>query len=198
VILIPMVLTLVAVSVIAGQTVSRTGRYKALAIFGMAAVTTGLLWLSTVGTHTTGSQLTARMILVGIGLGFGMPIFNLIVQNAFPHSRLGIATASVQLFRSVGATIGVAVMGSVLNNRLAHSLGSGHFSASQLSNVNPASIPAPVKNALSHAISDVFLIGGLVVSIAFFASWFLKEVPLRTSHEYPTAAEDGAPGASHT
>ena len=197
VILTPMVLSLVAVSVIAGQTVSRTGRYKSLAIFGMAAVTAGLLWLSTVGVNTTGSQLTVRMILVGVGLGFGMPIFNLIVQNAFPHSRLGVATASVQLFRSIGATIGVAVMGSILNNRLAHNLGgAAHFSANQLSNVSSKNIPAPVRSALAHSISDVFLIGGLVVSIAFFASWFLKEVPLRTSHEYPTASEGGAPGNS--
>ena len=198
VILTPMVLSLVAVSVIAGQTVSRTGRYKALAIFGMASVTIGLLWLSTVGVHTTGSQLTERMILVGVGLGFGMPIFNLIVQNAFPHSRLGVATASVQLFRSIGATIGVAVMGSILNNRLAHQL-AGHaagFSSSQLQNVSSKAIPAPVKSALAVGISDVFLIGGLVVSIAFFASWFIKEIPLRTAKDYPTASEGGAPGSA--
>jgi EmrB/QacA subfamily drug resistance transporter len=200
VILTPMVLSLVAVSVIAGQTVSRTGRYKALAVFGMAAVTGGLLWLSTVNVNTTGLQLTERMIVVGVGLGFGMPIFNLIVQNAFPHSRLGVATASVQLFRSIGATIGVAVMGSILNNRLAHQL-AGHaakFSANQLSSLNGKNIPVPVKDALSHSISDVFLIGGLVVSIAFFASWFLKEVPLRTAHDYPTASEGGAPGAAQS
>ena len=200
VIMTPMVLSLVLVSIIAGQMVSRTGRYKALAIFGMVAVTLGMLWLSTMGIHTTNGQFTARMILLGVGLGCGMPIFNLIVQNAVPHSLLGIATASVQLFRSVGATIGVAVMGSILNNRLAHNLGDagGHFTTSQLQNVSAKSIPEPVKNALSHSISEVFLIGGLVVSAAFFASWFLKEVPLRTHHDYPTAAEGGAPGMTHT
>jgi EmrB/QacA subfamily drug resistance transporter len=195
VIMTPMVLSLVFVSIIAGQAVSRTGRYKGLAIFGMAAVTLGMLWLATMGVHTTSGQFTVRMILLGVGLGFGMPIFNLIVQNAVPHSLLGIATASVQLFRSIGATIGVAVMGSILNNRLAHNLGGGsHFSANQLQNVSAHSIPEPVKNALSHSISDVFLIGGIVVSLAFFASWFLKEIPLRTHQDYPTAAEGGAPG----
>jgi MFS family permease len=195
VIMTPMVLSLVFVSIIAGQAVSRTGRYKGLAIFGMAAVTLGMLWLATMGVHTTSGQFTVRMILLGVGLGFGMPIFNLIVQNAVPHSLLGIATASVQLFRSIGATIGVAVMGSILNNRLAHNLGGGsHFSANQLQNVSAHSIPEPVKNALSHSISNVFLIGGIVVSLAFFASWFLKEIPLRTHQDYPTAAEGGAPG----
>lgn len=198
VIMTPMVLSLVFVSIIAGQAVSRTGRYKGLAVFGMAAVTLGMLWLSTMGLHTTNGQFTVRMILLGIGLGFGMPIFNLIVQNAVPHSLLGIATASVQLFRSIGATIGVAVMGSILNNRLAHSLGgASHFSTDQLQNVSSHSLPEPVKHALSHSISDVFLIGGIVVSLAFFASWFLKEVPLRTHQDYPTAAEGGAPGMAH-
>jgi len=191
VILMPMVLSLVAVSIIAGQVVSRTGRYKALAIAGMAATTGGLLWLSTIGVGTTGGQLTERMILVGLGLGCGMPIFNLIVQNAFPHSRLGIATASVQLFRSIGATIGVAVMGSVLNNRLAHHLAGAASapSANQLSSLDPRSIPPVVKSALANSISEVFLIGGLVVSLAFLASWFLKEVPLRTSHDHEPFVE---------
>jgi EmrB/QacA subfamily drug resistance transporter len=201
IIMTPMVLTLVVVSVIAGQTVSRTGKYKALAVTGMAAVTLGMFWLSTMGLHTTNSQFTVRMMLLGAGLGFSMPIFNLIVQNAFPHARLGIATASVQLFRSVGATIGVAVLGSVLNNRLNSHLAGLHgsvVSANQLSSASARTISPAVKSALSTSISDVFLIGGFVVSIAFFASWFLKEIPLKTAHDYPTASEGGAPGISHS
>jgi EmrB/QacA subfamily drug resistance transporter len=197
VILTPMVLTLVIVSIVAGQLVSRTGRYKTPAIFGMALVTIGLLWLGSVNTTTTGAQLTERMMLVGAGLGFGMPIFNLIVQNAFPHSLLGIATASTQLFRSIGATIGVAIMGSLLNNHLTHQLaGSGlHVSASQLQTLNSSNTPPALRSALSSSISHVFLVGGLIVSLAFFASFFLKEIPLKTSHDYPTASEGGAPGA---
>lgn len=196
IILTPMVLSLVIVSIGAGQLVSRTGRYKIPAVFGMALVTIGLLWLGGVNPTTTGGQLTERMILVGAGLGFGMPIFNLIVQNAFPHSLLGIATASTQLFRSIGATIGVAIMGSLLNNRLAHQLAGGaHVSVSQLQSLNASSIPPAVRTALSNSIAHVFLVGGLVVSLAFFATLFLKEIPLKTSHDYPTASEGGAPGA---
>lgn len=189
-IMTPMVLSLVVSSIFIGQFVSRTGRYKIPAIFGMAAVTGGMLWLSTMGIHTTNGQFTLHMILLGIGLGFGMPIFNLIVQNAFPHSRLGIATSSVQLFRSVGATVGVAVMGSILNNRLSHHLaGSATVTASQLQNADPRSISYGLKSALASSISEVFLIGGLVVSLAFFASWFLREIPLRTSHDHEPTLE---------
>jgi EmrB/QacA subfamily drug resistance transporter len=201
VLLTPMVLSLVFVSIIAGQIVSRTGRYKAMAVLGTGAITGGLLWLSNIGVNTTSAQLTLRMIVVGVGLGLAMPIFNLIVQNAFPHSRLGIATASTQLFRSIGATVGVAVLGSILNNRLAQHLANLHsaavVSASQLSSVDPRSIPTPVKSALASSISEVFLLGGLVVSLAFIASWFLREIPLKTAQDYPTASEGGAPGAAH-
>lgn len=200
IILTPLVLSLVIVSVIAGQLMSRTGRYKVMAVFGTGMITAGLLWLGTIGTATTGAQLTVHMIVLGIGLGLGMPIFNLVVQNAFPHSRLGVATSSVQLFRSVGATIGVAVTGSILNNRLSYYLASVHsyqggaVSANQLSSLNPASIPPIVRSALAHSISEVFLIAGIIVSGAFIASWFLKEIPLKSANEYPTASEGGAPG----
>ena len=192
VILTPMVLSLVIVSVMAGQFVSRTGRYKVLAVIGTLAITGGLLWLSTMGIHTTNKELTERMIVVGVGLGLGMPIFQLIVQNAFEHRLLGVATASVQLFRSIGATIGVAVMGSILNNQLrrhlAHLAANGAATAgNQLSSLNPRSVPLPIKSALSSSISEVFLISGIIVSVAFFASLFLQEIPLRTSHEHQPA-----------
>jgi len=62
------------------------------------------------------------MIITGIGLGLTMPIFNVAVQNAFDHSKLGVVSASTQLFRSIGGTVGVAVLGGLLNSRLANRL----------------------------------------------------------------------------
>lgn len=186
IILTPMVLTLTVVSLSAGQFISRTGRYKALAVTGTALVSAGILWLSTMSPSTTSGQLIEHMIVIGAGLGISMPIFNLVVQNAFEHARLGVVTASVQLSRSIGATVGVAVMGTLLNNRLSHNLGHlGHsISANQLSSLSAKSITAPIKNALSTSITEVFLVSGALVSIAFVTSWFLKEVPLRTSQEH--------------
>jgi hypothetical protein len=67
--------------------------------------------------------LILRMVATGLGIGATLPVFTLAVQNAFEHSELGIATASTQLFRSVGATVGTAVLGSVLNARLSRELG---------------------------------------------------------------------------
>jgi MFS family permease len=83
VILTPMVFTLMIVSLTAGQFISRRGRYKALAVAGTAIVSIGILWLSTMSTATTSGQLVLHMIVLGAGLGISMPIFNLVVQNAF-------------------------------------------------------------------------------------------------------------------
>jgi MFS family permease len=243
IILTPMILTLVVVSIINGQIMSRTGKYKAVAVFGMAAITIAFLWLSMVSIHTTNEQLVVRMIIAGLGLGIGMPVFNLVVQNAFDHSKLGVATSSVQLARSIGSTVGVAIMGSIMNNSLAHHLSEvandpntqkiaaatgnqtnlSSLDANQLQTVvSPqaqhaftskiAELPASnqpdalasyahflngVKSALASSISEVFLISGLIVSIAFFAALFLKEIPLRTAQDqktHPLVSEGGAPG----
>ena len=200
--LIPMVFTLTAVSLTAGQYISRRGRYKFLAVIGTALVTAGIISLSSMNPSTTSGQLIGRMILIGAGLGISFPIFNLVVQNAFEHAKLGVVTGSVVLSRSIGSTVGVALMGTLLNNKLEHHLaGSGqHITANQLSSLNPQSVTPLVRSALSHSITDVFLISGVMVAGAFLTSLFLKEIPLRTAHEHePTLrrrVEAGTPGAA--
>lgn len=122
-ILTPLTLAFVAGSVTAGQVSSRTGRYKALAVVGLAIAAVSLFLMSRMTASTSQASLIARMVATGIGIGASLPIFTLAVQNAFDHSKLGIATASSQLFRTIGATVGTAVLGSVLNARLARELG---------------------------------------------------------------------------
>jgi len=122
-ILTPLTLAFVAASVISGQLTARTGRYKAIAVAGLAVATAALFVMSRMTAATTSTSLVLRMIATGLGIGATLPVFTLAVQNAFDHSKLGIATASAQLFRSIGATVGTAVLGSVLNARLARELG---------------------------------------------------------------------------
>jgi uncharacterized membrane protein len=74
------------------------------------------------GIATTNAIVVRNMIAVGLGLGVTMPVFVIVVQNALPYDQLGVVTSSIQFFRSIGGTIGVAVMGSFLNNRLAAEL----------------------------------------------------------------------------
>lgn len=117
-VLTPLMLSLIAASTISGRIISKTGRYKFLAIAGIAIILVGLFYFSTINIHTRNGDLIVRMIILGIGLGTTMPIFTLAVQSAFPRERLGEVTAGTQLFRNIGGTVGSAVLGGIMNMRL--------------------------------------------------------------------------------
>jgi EmrB/QacA subfamily drug resistance transporter len=117
-VLTPMMLSLVVASSVSGQIISRTGKYKMLAVAGTAIVVASLFYFSTIDAQTSNAQLIIRMILLGLGLGSTMPIFTLAVQSAFGKERLGEVTAGTQLFRNIGGTVGTAVLGGIMNSRL--------------------------------------------------------------------------------
>ncbi|KSV18909.1 multidrug MFS transporter [Dehalococcoides mccartyi] len=121
-ILAPMMLSVVIASAISGQIISRTGNYKILAVGGVALATAAMFVFSFVNINTTNTQLVMCMILLGLGLGVTMPIFTIAVQNAFSHKQLGEVTAGTQLFRSIGGTVGGALLGGVMNAKLASQL----------------------------------------------------------------------------
>ncbi len=122
IILLPLVFSLALTSIVSGQIISRTGRYKILAIFGAFLTTGALFWLSSLNVNSTHLQTILRMIPLGIGIGITMPLFNLVVQNAFPQKMLGVASSSAQLFRGIGSVVGVAVMGTYLNHSISTKL----------------------------------------------------------------------------
>src|SRR5690606_14844565 len=109
-------------SVTAGQLMSRTGRYKRYPIMGSAVLLIALWLLSTIKVDTPYWQVAIYAYLFGAGLGFTMQTVVTAIQNAVDRSDMGTATSSATFFRSMGAAIGVAIMGAVLNNRLTHYL----------------------------------------------------------------------------
>jgi len=113
----PMMLTLIFASVISGQLLSRTGKYRVLGVVGMTLFAAGMFLLSTMDLHTARWQTIAYMMVLGLGLGVAMPLYNLIVQNAFPPNRVGVVTSSITFFRSIGGAAGVAILGAIVNNR---------------------------------------------------------------------------------
>lgn len=113
-----MTLGLVFASALGGQIISKTGKYKLQAIIGLCISAAGLYLLSTMTVDTSQYLLVFYLTLVGFGIGIGMTVFTLTVQNAVEQKLLGVATASSQLFRSVGGTVGVAIMGTLLNSRM--------------------------------------------------------------------------------
>lgn len=121
-IMTPLVLAMVTTSIASGQIVARTGKYKLLAIGGIIFITCGMFLFSRMGISTTHSILVFNMIVTGVGLGVLMPIFNIIVQSAFEHEKMGVLTASTQLFRSIGGSAGAALFGGILNNGLVEHL----------------------------------------------------------------------------
>ena len=119
VVLTPMMLSMVVASIIGGQLVSRTGRYRWAVISGLLSMQIGMFLLSRMGIDTPDSTVVRNMIVTGTGLGLVMPTITLAVQNAFPARQLGVTTSSLQFFRQIGGTIGIALMGTFLTSRMA-------------------------------------------------------------------------------
>jgi drug resistance transporter, EmrB/QacA subfamily len=145
-ILAPMMLSMVVSSAISGQIISRTGNYKKLAVGGVALATVAMFVFSFVGINTTNTQLVMCMILLGLGLGVTMPIFTIAVQNAFSHKQLGEVTAGTQLFRSIGGTVGGALLGGVMNAKLASQLTdiANEPFVELMGQLNPTGIPTAI------------------------------------------------------
>jgi EmrB/QacA subfamily drug resistance transporter len=116
VVLTPMMIGFMFSSILGGQILSRTGRYKLLAIFGFIVAAIGMFLLSRMVATTSEGEVVRNMIVTGLGLGVMMSLFTIVVQNAFPFRLLGEVTASLTFFRSIGSTLGVAVMGTIMTN----------------------------------------------------------------------------------
>jgi EmrB/QacA subfamily drug resistance transporter len=114
----PMMLGVVAGAALSGQILSRTGgHYRVQGIVGLGIMMIGIGVLTQVSEHPTYSFALTGAILMGFGLGTTFPLFTIAVQNAAPFQYMGAATASTQFFRSVGGSIGLALMGSYMVNR---------------------------------------------------------------------------------
>ena len=133
------------------------------------------------------------MALLGAGVGFTMQIMVLAVQNEAPAEDLGVATSTVTFFRSVGGSLGVALFGALFSGRLTDLLGSGaveSMTPSQISQLAPGE-RAQMAGAYADAITGVFLVAVPVLLLGFALTWFLREVPLRTSTS--RAGDDAGP-----
>ncbi len=169
VMLTPMMLALVFSSMVGGQIISRTGKYKGVAVVALAILTFGMFLMSRMKEAATYGLVVRNMIVVGLGLGVTMPLFMITVQNSVPYSKLGIVTAAVQFFRSIGGTIGVAVFGTFLTSSMQRELATAipaqlkaMVPADQLKGIldpqaliNPAAL-AQARAHLSPALAPLF------------------------------------------
>ncbi len=201
--MLPMVLGLLLTSTASGQIVSRTGRWKVFPILGTAITAIGLLFLHRLDETSSTWEMSAYFFVFGAGLGLVMQVLVLVVQNAVDYADLGVATSGATFFRSIGASFGVAIFGTIFTNRLTGKLSDALAGQPLPTGIGPSTISAdphaiaqlppaarpPVLHAYSSSITDVFLYAAPVVLLAFVTAWFLKEDKLRGAVTAPDTSQ---------
>jgi EmrB/QacA subfamily drug resistance transporter len=201
--MLPMVLGILLASTASGQIVSRTGRWKVFPIAGTAVTTFGLLLLHQLDETSSTAQMSGFFFVFGLGLGLVMQVLVLIVQNAVSYEDLGVATSGATFFRSIGASFGVAVFGTIFAGRLDDELADAFRGAPLPPGVSVDSLEADPRGiaalppalrpealqAYATSITDVFLYAAPVALLGFVLAWFLKEDRLRGSVTAPDITE---------
>ncbi|MEU9349628.1 MFS transporter [Streptomyces griseoloalbus] len=201
--MLPMVAGMLLSSTGSGQIVSRTGRWKVFPIAGTAVTTLGLLLLHQLDAGSSTAEMSAYFFVFGLGLGLVMQVLVLIVQNAVSYEDLGVATSGATFFRSIGASFGVAIFGTIFAGRLGDKLTDALSGAPLPPGVSADSLEADPRgiaalppalrpsaiDAYATAITDVFLYAVPVALLGFVLAWFLREDRLRASVTAPDVTE---------
>ncbi|WP_029432121.1 MDR family MFS transporter [Blastococcus sp. URHD0036] len=174
--------------------IMRTGRYKVFTVAGVAVILAALVWMTTLSGATSLWTVGAMFFLLGAGLGLIMQNVVLAAQNAVPAAQIGTATSTNNYFREVGATLGVAVFGTLFTSRLADNLadalaGNGQQAVeagiTSADSLTPAAVQAagdPLKAAIvdayANSLAPVFWYLVPILAVALVLALFLREVPL--------------------
>ena len=187
----PQFLGAAVISFIVGQWISRSGRLRPTALIGPLFMTAGLLLLWHMGADATTREIARNTLLTGIGWGMMAQVFILSVQNAVPRSMITSATALMVFSRSMGAAVGVAAMGAIVNHGLPHG-----------TKLDPTSLgvshgDSPSRIVLAHAITPAFFAAAIVAALILpVASYGVRNVSLRRSvDEDPRREAEVAPAA---
>ena len=203
--LLPLMAGLLIVSIGSGQLISRTGRYRFWPIAGSALTTVGLYLLSLMGVSTPWGLDSLYMLILGMGIGGVMQVLVIIVQNAVPHSELGVATSGATFFRSIGGSFGTAIFGAIFANVLVGNL-SRHlngihlpsgFSSADITPAVLAHLPAAIHQGFvagyAESIQTVFTVAVPIALLAFLATWLIPQVELKKWPSAPAAKDTDAP-----
>ncbi|MER5471861.1 MFS transporter [Streptomyces sp. NPDC002685] len=201
--MLPMMGGIVVASIVSGQLISRTGRYKVYPVLGTALAAVGMWLLSRLDAGTPRLHYSVWMAVLGVGIGMVMPVLVLAVQNSVSPADLGTATSANTYFRQIGGSVGAAVFGTLFASRLADALadrlpargGAGTPDAEsitpQLVHAMPAAQRDQYIGAYADAMPRIFLYLVPVLVLGLFIAFFLKEKPL-VSHNAPTADPEAA------
>ncbi|MFD5033332.1 MFS transporter [Streptomyces sp. NPDC058405] len=203
--MLPMMGGIVVASVVSGQLISRTGRYKVYPVLGSAISVAGMWLLSRLETDTSRLECGIAQALLGLGIGLVLPVLILAVQNAVPPADLGTATSANNYFRQIGGSVGAAVFGTLFANRLDHALAdrvpvaTGLPGAESITPQAVHALPPALRDAYIQAYADamprIFLYLVPVLVLGLLIAFFLKEKPL-VSHNASTAVPSARAAAS--
>ncbi|MGW0498580.1 MFS transporter [Streptomyces sp. NPDC003007] len=203
--MLPMMAGIVGASIIAGQLISHTGRYKAYPILGGALSAVGMWLLSRLEVGTPRLHYGIWMAVLGAGIGLVMPVLILAVQNSVRPADLSTATSANNYFRQIGGSVGAAVFGTLFADRLADALAHRLPPRAATGLPDTQSITPQLVHALPPALRDgyirayadamprIFLYLVPVLVLGLVAALFLKEKPL-VSHHASVTDPDTAPG----
>jgi EmrB/QacA subfamily drug resistance transporter len=160
--LTPMMLAVVVSATVTGAVIARVPAYRFLAAGALAVMVAGLGLLTRVGVGASPLEVTRDIVIIGAGLGVTFPLTLVVVQAGLPHHLIGVAASQITFWRSLGGTIGTAVLGSILTNRL----------------------PVPASRVgLANSLHDLFFVAAVVATVSVIASLALREVPLTRQAE---------------
>jgi hypothetical protein len=200
--ILPLMAGLILTSTVGGQIVSRTGRYRIFPIVGTAFMTVGGFLLAQLTPQTSMITAAVFMFIAGFGIGLVMQVLVVAVQNAVGYEDLGVATSGSTLLRNTGSSIGTAIVGTIFATQLAsrlksalpHSSGvalnTSHPTTAELARLSPG-VRHTVLAAYSSSLDRAFLVGAFISIVAFIASWFITELPMRTTIQ--SVAAEGEP-----
>lgn len=153
--LTPLMITVAVTSVISGITVGKTGRYKLILLAGLLFMSAGSILLSITNLHTPMWQLLAYAGISGAGLGLILPLHTILLQSILPGGLMGIGTSLTQFFRSLGGTVGTGIMSALM-------------------------VAVMRSSSLSHAISEMFLLYGILTAALLAINIFMPEMSLKS------------------
>ena len=189
--MVPMMGGMLVTSIMSGQLISRTGRYKIFPLLGTAIMTVGLFLLSRLTPESTNTTASLLMLILGVGLGMVMQVLVIAVQNDVDYHDLGVATSGATLFRLIGGSLGTAILGAIFAGRLTANLlrllppgtatGEARDMSVQALLQLPSSTRALYADAFTSSLDTVFLVATVVCAIGFVLTWFLPERPLRAT-----------------
>ncbi|MFJ5933257.1 MFS transporter [Streptomyces sp. NPDC093071] len=199
--MLPLMGGIVVASVVSGQFISRTGRYKAYPVAGGALAVLGMWLLSHMDADTPRLHHSLWQAVLGTGIGLVMPVLVLAVQNSVRPADLGTATSAHNYFRQIGGSVGAAIFGTLFASRLDDALGDrlagvlpqgGPAALPPAESITPQTVhtlPPALRDAYVQAYADamprIFLYLVPVLVLGLVLAFFLKEKPL-VSHPTPT------------